>query len=75
LPYRRSLSPAALRRLRTERGLSQYQLCVRAGLSGAVVARIERGEVHGPAVWVVARLADALNVPLEDLFDKEPMAS
>ncbi|MGA5135567.1 helix-turn-helix domain-containing protein [Streptomyces olivoreticuli] len=52
-----------LRKLRLERGLSQIQLAERAGVSQAVVSRVEVGH-HSPTIRSLSRLADALDADL-----------
>jgi transcriptional regulator with XRE-family HTH domain len=64
----RSFSPPALRRARLNAGLSQQALAVRAGLYPNIVGYLERGRVQPKAVTAVA-LADALDVPLDALFE------
>ena len=54
-----------LKRLRLERGLSQRQLAVRAGVSNTTVAKIEQGK-HGAHPETAYKLATVLGVsPLE----------
>jgi transcriptional regulator with XRE-family HTH domain len=57
----------ALRELRLERGLSQEQLSFESGIHRNYIGGIERGE-RRPSVVTVAELADALGVPLAELF-------
>lgn len=57
---------ANVRRLRSERGLTQEQVANAAGLSLSDVGRIERGE-RDPGVRVLAKLARGLGVEVEDL--------
>jgi len=57
----------ALRRARTERGLSQEELGLRTGIHRNYIGGIERGE-RSPTVVKVVELADALDVRLGDLF-------
>jgi transcriptional regulator with XRE-family HTH domain len=63
-----------LRRLRTERGLSQAKLAARAELDPSTVNQIERGAREAsPAT--LRKLADALNVSIADLLeDPSPKA-
>lgn len=57
---------AAVRRLRTARGLSQEEFADRAGVHRTFVGGIERGE-RNPTLTTVQRLADALQVTASDL--------
>ncbi len=59
---------ANLRRIRTERGLSQERLAHAADLNMTHVAKIERTE-REPGVRTISKLAVALNVSAADLFD------
>jgi transcriptional regulator with XRE-family HTH domain len=58
---------ANLRRLRQERGFSQERLAHDADLNTTHVAKIERSE-REPGVRTVAKLAEALGVPVGELF-------
>jgi transcriptional regulator with XRE-family HTH domain len=59
---------ANVRRLRKETGLSQESFANEFGVDRTYVSGIERG-VRNPTVSIVARLADALGVDVQDLFD------
>lgn len=54
-----------LRRLRTERGLSQAALAETVGVSQGAISQIEMGRVLSPDA--LPRIANALNVPISDL--------
>ncbi|WP_028649609.1 XRE family transcriptional regulator [Nocardiopsis sp. CNT312] len=57
----------SLRELRTSRGLTGTALAERAGVSRAMVSRIERGDVQPTAV-LLGRLAAALGITLSQLI-------
>ncbi|HEX2070577.1 MAG TPA: helix-turn-helix transcriptional regulator [Thermoleophilaceae bacterium] len=57
-----------LRRRRKELGLSQEQLGARADIQMADISRYESGS-RDPRVTTVARLADALEVPIGELLE------
>jgi XRE family transcriptional regulator, regulator of sulfur utilization len=59
---------ANLRRLRTQRGLSQERLAHAANLNMTHVAKIERSE-REPGVRTISKLAIALRVSTADLFE------
>jgi DNA-binding XRE family transcriptional regulator len=61
------LSPAVVRQLRTERGMTMEALAHAAGLTLSTVARIEKGHIKEPSRGTVRALATALGVPAEDL--------
>ncbi|HEY7933827.1 MAG TPA: helix-turn-helix transcriptional regulator [Solirubrobacteraceae bacterium] len=58
---------AALRMLRTERGLSQEALGELAGISGNYVGDAERGE-RNVSLRIIWGLADALGVPAQEIL-------
>lgn len=57
----------ALRSLREDRDLSARQLAAQAGISPAMVSRIESGQVS-PSIATLSAIAGALDVPLVSLF-------
>jgi transcriptional regulator with XRE-family HTH domain len=59
---------ANLRRLRTERGLTQERLAELADLHMTDIARIETLR-RDPGVKVVAKIAQGLGVPASELMD------
>ena len=56
------------RRLREEAGMTQEALGEAAGLSGAYVSEIERGNAN-PTLLTIQKLAKGLNVPFAVLAD------
>ncbi len=57
---------ATLRKLRTERGLSQEAVAHEAGVSYTTLAKIELG--HSAPAWLTVRsIARALDITLSDL--------
>jgi FMN phosphatase YigB (HAD superfamily)/DNA-binding XRE family transcriptional regulator len=54
---------------RRRAGLTQQELCQKAGLSYSTLAKIERGAIKSPSVFTVAAIAGATNTPFEDLLD------
>jgi HAD superfamily hydrolase (TIGR01509 family) len=54
---------------RKRAGLTQQELCQKAGLSYSTLAKIERGAIRSPSVFTVASIAGATNTPLESLLD------
>jgi FMN phosphatase YigB (HAD superfamily)/DNA-binding XRE family transcriptional regulator len=57
---------------RKRAGLTQQELCQKAGLSYSTLAKIERGAIKSPSVFTVAAIAGATNTRLEDLLDLQP---
>jgi len=57
-----------LREVRQSRGLSQDGLAAKAGMDVITIRRLERGDFQ--LKWaMVKRLAEALDITLEDLID------
>jgi FMN phosphatase YigB (HAD superfamily)/DNA-binding XRE family transcriptional regulator len=53
---------------RKRAGLTQQELCQKAGLSYSTLAKIERGAIRSPSVFTVSAIAAATGTPLEDLI-------
>jgi len=64
----RTLVAWNLRRLRTERGLTQTQLATDAGVDHVHVGALER-EIKSATVDFLDKLAAALDVPIADFFE------
>ncbi len=58
-----------LQKARQRAGLTQQELCQKAGLSYSTLAKIERGAIRSPSVFTVAAIATATNTPLDSLLD------
>lgn len=56
-----------LRRIRVAKNISQDELALLAGVERAYVGHIERGKKN-PTVQTLAKLAEALNCGVKDLF-------
>jgi HAD superfamily hydrolase (TIGR01509 family) len=54
---------------RKRAGLTQQELCQKAGLSYSTLAKIERGAIRSPSVFTVASIASATGTTLESLLD------
>lgn len=62
-----------LARARRQAGLTQQELCQKAGLSYSTLAKIERGAIRSPSVFTVASIAAATSASIETLLDiKKP---
>lgn len=57
-----------LQMARIEAGLTQQQLCQKAGISYSTLAKIERGAIKSPSVFTIQRLAEVLNTSLDQLM-------
>ncbi|HET9721768.1 MAG TPA: HAD-IA family hydrolase [Candidatus Saccharimonadales bacterium] len=54
---------------RKRAGLTQQELCQKAGLSYSTLAKIERGAIRSPSVFTVAHIASATGMNMEDLLE------
>lgn len=59
---------ARIRELRSERQLTQEELADRVGVFRTYMSRVETG-IANPTLTLIHALADALGVPVVDLFD------
>lgn len=57
-----------VKRLRKERGYSQNEFAVAAGLTQAYLSRIERG-IANPQLDIVQKIAVCLGISIPDLFN------
>lgn len=62
-----------IRTLRKSKGLSQEQLALRAEINASYMGQVERGE-KSPTIDVLAKIASALNCPLEQIVNIEPLS-
>ena len=58
-----------LRRIRTEKGLSQEELALRAGIDRTYISSLERG-VYSATVTMVGKIADVLGVEPAELLKR-----
>jgi transcriptional regulator with XRE-family HTH domain len=56
-----------LKRIRTEKGISQSDIAKSLGVSRGFVSNIENGK-RNPTLSTISRLAKAVDVPTEELF-------
>lgn len=63
-----------VKELRESRGLSRYEFARRAGIAVNQVSRIE-GLERAPSITTLARLAQALDVPVGALFEEASPAA
>jgi len=57
-----------LRKLRTERGLSQEKLARLANVSNNTIINIERGDNHNPTTTTLKKIARALGISPKSLM-------
>ncbi len=58
-----------IKKLRTDLGLSQDELARKADVPYTTLTKIETGVIKKPSVYVVAKIAKALNITLDDLIN------
>jgi len=58
----------AIQQARQTAGLTQQELCHKAGMSYSTLAKIERGAIKTPSVFTVARIASVLGTTLDSLL-------
>ncbi|GIW63600.1 MAG: hypothetical protein KatS3mg091_402 [Patescibacteria group bacterium] len=57
-----------IKKLRTGLGLSQDELARKADVPYTTLTKIETGVIKKPSVYVVAKIAKALNISIEELL-------
>jgi transcriptional regulator with XRE-family HTH domain len=57
-----------LQEARKSAGLTQQDLCHKAGLSYSTLAKIERGAIKAPSIFTIQSIAAALGTNLNDLL-------
>ena len=67
----RRLDRERLRALRRERGLTQWDLALKAGVGIGTVRESERGGTYQPYPQTMRRLASALGCTVDDLLTEE----
>jgi FMN phosphatase YigB (HAD superfamily)/DNA-binding Xre family transcriptional regulator len=58
----------SLQKARQKVGITQQELCQRAGLSYSTLAKIERGAIKSPSIFTIQRISQALGVDLNELL-------
>jgi HAD superfamily hydrolase (TIGR01509 family) len=62
---------AQLQKARREAGLTQQELCQKAGLSYSTLAKIERGAIKAPSIFTIQSIAEAINTSLDALMGRQ----
>jgi FMN phosphatase YigB (HAD superfamily)/DNA-binding XRE family transcriptional regulator len=63
-----------VQRMRQAAGLTQQELCQRAGLSYSTLTKIERGAIKSPSIFTIQNIAATLDVTLDELIEHKPAA-
>jgi len=59
-----------IKQVRKKIGWSQQKLAEKAGLSLAVITKIEQGVAKRPSIQTMVKLADALGISLDELVGR-----
>ncbi len=57
-----------LQKARKAAGLTQQELCQKAGLSYSTLAKIERGAIKSPSIFTIQSIAGVINTSLDVLL-------
>ncbi len=60
-----------LRKFREMLGMSRRQLAEASGMSQAAITLLEYGQTYDPKVSTIQRIADAIGVRFDELYDAE----
>lgn len=64
-----------LQNARQAAGLTQQQLCQKAGLSYSTLAKIERGAIKSPSIFTIQQISQAVGIGLDELVGVSPAPS
>lgn len=59
-----------IKKIRMLKGMSSRELSRRSKLDIAIISNIENGKTKNPGIYTVKKIADVLEVKLDDLIDK-----
>lgn len=59
----------AIQKLRLDKELTQEELAIKADVSYTSLVKIERDQVKNPTIKTLKKLADALEVSVDDVLD------
>lgn len=60
-----------LQQARQTGGLTQQEMCQKAGLSYSTLAKIERGAIKSPSIFTISSIADVLKLSLDELVGRQ----
>lgn len=60
-----------IKSVRTAKGMSQYELSAKCGISRFTLGKIENGKVPNMSVYTLVQIADALEVSADYLLCRE----
>lgn len=53
---------------RIEKGIKQYELAEKVGISRYYLSALERGKAKNPSITVIKAISKELDTPVEELF-------
>ncbi len=62
-----------LQKARQNAGLTQQQLCQKAGLSFSTLTKIERGAIKAPSIFTIQSIAETIGLSLDELVGQSPV--
>lgn len=62
-----------LQQARQKAGLTQQELCHKAGISYSTLAKIERGAIKAPSIFTIQNIANVLGISMEVLLGLAPV--
>ncbi len=62
-----------LQKARRQAGLTQQELCARAGISYSTLTKIERGAIKSPSIFTIQHIAGALGATLDELVGAQSL--
>jgi transcriptional regulator with XRE-family HTH domain len=68
MPKNRTVIAKNIRKYREKEGLSQDKLAKKSKLSFHTIVKIEAGDTENPTIETVKKIADALNIGVENLI-------
>lgn len=57
-----------IKKLRAKNNLTQEKLAIKAGIPYTTLTKIESGVIKKPAVQAIAKIAEALDVKIDDII-------
>ena len=60
-----------IKKHRKAKGWTQQELATKASIPLSILAKIEQGFSNNPTIQTVLKIADALNITLNDLVERE----
>lgn len=62
-----------IKEIREQKHISIYELASKSGLSDSYLGRLESGQRKDPSISTVIKIADALNISIEEIIEKKDL--